>query len=317
MVLPYQAAVALDSSFGRAAERGTQAVELAQRHGWTDEPPVGVAYLVLAAVLTWQGRPEEAELWVQRAERTVRPEADPAAGVAALYFRGLVELVHGQDALAALQAAERQAGRLAAPHPLAKQVRLYLVRALVRLGEIEGAEQVIAGLSEQERDQGELRIVMAVLRLAQDDPHAALAALAPVLDGSAPVGCGASLVEAFLLEAIARDALGDKDTAGRALERALDRAEPEGALLAFLVNPAPGLLERHTRHRTTHAALIAEIQDRLAGDRSAPPPGDVSLNTVKTHTRNLYAKLGTHGRAEAVARARALGLLAPSALSAR
>ena len=40
----------------------------------------------------------------------------------------------------------------------------------------------------------------------------------------------------------------------------------------------------------------------------------VSRNTVKTHMRNLYAKLGTHRRAEAVARARALGLLAPSTL---
>jgi LuxR family maltose regulon positive regulatory protein len=39
----------------------------------------------------------------------------------------------------------------------------------------------------------------------------------------------------------------------------------------------------------------------------------VSLNTVKTHMRNLYAKLGTHRRAETVARARELGLLAPSA----
>jgi len=39
----------------------------------------------------------------------------------------------------------------------------------------------------------------------------------------------------------------------------------------------------------------------------------VSVNTVKTHVRNLYAKLGTHRRAEAVARARSLGLLAPSA----
>jgi LuxR family maltose regulon positive regulatory protein len=38
----------------------------------------------------------------------------------------------------------------------------------------------------------------------------------------------------------------------------------------------------------------------------------VSPNTVKTHIRNLYAKLGTHRRAEAVARARTLGLLAPS-----
>jgi len=37
----------------------------------------------------------------------------------------------------------------------------------------------------------------------------------------------------------------------------------------------------------------------------------ISPNTVKTHTRNLYAKLGTHSRAETVERARTLGLLAP------
>jgi LuxR family transcriptional regulator, maltose regulon positive regulatory protein len=36
----------------------------------------------------------------------------------------------------------------------------------------------------------------------------------------------------------------------------------------------------------------------------------VSVNTIKTHLRNLYAKLGCRGRAEAVARA--LSLLAPS-----
>ena len=43
----------------------------------------------------------------------------------------------------------------------------------------------------------------------------------------------------------------------------------------------------------------------------------VSHNTVKSHMRSLYAKLGTLHRAETVARARDLGLLAPSARSAR
>jgi len=118
----------------------------------------------------------------------------------------------------------------------------------------------------------------------------------------------------------------------------------------FLLHPVPGLLERHARHRTAHPALIADILSVLAGRGPAPPRAGprpplealseselrvlrylptnltapeianelyVSRNTVKTHMRNLYAKLGTHRRAEAVASARDLGLLAPSARSAR
>jgi LuxR family maltose regulon positive regulatory protein len=41
----------------------------------------------------------------------------------------------------------------------------------------------------------------------------------------------------------------------------------------------------------------------------------VSVNTVRTHMRHLFAKLNVHRRTEAVTQARALGLLAPSALS--
>ena len=110
----------------------------------------------------------------------------------------------------------------------------------------------------------------ALLRLAQDDPHAATVALAPVLAESAPVGWRSWLVEAFLLEAIARDALGDPAAAGRALEQAFDLAEPEGALLWFLLHPARGLLERHARQGTAHAALIARIMDLQAGNTPAP-----------------------------------------------
>jgi LuxR family maltose regulon positive regulatory protein len=38
----------------------------------------------------------------------------------------------------------------------------------------------------------------------------------------------------------------------------------------------------------------------------------ISLNTVKTHTRELYRKLGVTSQGEAVARAAALGLLEPA-----
>ncbi|HYB25064.1 MAG TPA: LuxR C-terminal-related transcriptional regulator [Solirubrobacteraceae bacterium] len=38
----------------------------------------------------------------------------------------------------------------------------------------------------------------------------------------------------------------------------------------------------------------------------------VSTNTIRTHLRHIYAKLGAHSRAEAVYRAREHGLVAPS-----
>ena len=350
VALAHQAAGVVTRSLPQAAELSRQAIDLAERHGWTDETAAGIAYMALGSVLAWQGRLDEAEAWLQRAERTVRAEAEPAAALAVQYIRGQLELARGRvaDALAAFRAAERLAGHLAAPRMLATPMRALLLLALVRLGETERAEQVLAELGEHDRDRGEIGVAAAMLRLAQDDPHAVTVALAPVLDGSAPVGWRSWLVEAFLLEAIARDALGDPAAAVRALERALDLAESDCGLLWFLLHPAPGLLERQARQRTAHAALIAEILDLLAGNRPAPPSAGprppleplsdseirvlrylpthlsapeiatelyVSTSTVKTHMRNLYAKLGAHRRAEAVESARALGLLAPSARS--
>jgi LuxR family maltose regulon positive regulatory protein len=270
------------------------------------------------------------------------------AALAVCYLRGILELARGRnaDALAAFQATERLAGRLAAPYLLVTRARALRLHTLVRHGETQRAEEALAALGDGDRDRGEMRIAAAGLWLAEDDPDAAIAELAPVVDESAPVTRPTWLVHAFMLEAIARDALGDPPAATRAVEHALDLAEPDGALAVFLLYPARDLLERHTRHRTAHAALLAQILDLLAGTPrgpsaagrlqplleplsdsetrvlrylpthlSAPEIGaelSVSTSTVKTHMRNLYAKLGVHSRAEAVQRARALSLLAPS-----
>lgn len=65
--------------------------------------------------------------------------------------------------------------------------------------------------------------------------------------------------------------------AGRALERGLDLAEPDGLLFPFLLHPAPELLERHVRQHTAHPALIRKIISVLGGrppaSQAAPAAG--------------------------------------------
>jgi LuxR family maltose regulon positive regulatory protein len=350
--LAYQSAIEASRSLPGAEEHSRQAIELAEQHGWSDDTAVGVASTALAGALAWQGRMDDAAAWLQRADLTVKPEAEAVAALAVQYIRGQLMLARGQaaDALATFGAAEQLAGLLAAPHPFARPVRAWLVHAMVRLGETERADKFLTGLDERERNSGGIRIATAALRLAQDRPDAALAVLGPVLDGSVRVGWQVWLTQAFLLAAMAGEGLGDIGAADDALERALDHAESDGALLWFLLHPVPELLDRHTGHRTAHAALIARIRGLLAAQPAGLPPAGqrplaeplsdselrvlrylptnltapeianelyVSRNTVKTHMRNLYAKLGTHRRAEAVDRARDLGLLAPGEKSFR
>jgi LuxR family transcriptional regulator, maltose regulon positive regulatory protein len=344
-------------SFLRGAQLSAQAIELAERHGWTAEPITGVAYLALGMALVAQGRLEEGERSLEQAERILRAEVEPAAAMRLHYARGLLEFVSGRPhaALGPFRAAERLANELVTQHTLARRLRSHVLQALVRLGETQRVDEALAGMDGPERDSWEMRNATAALRLAQDDPEAATVALAPVIDGSVSlVNAHLWEVQAFLLHAIARDALGDAAAARRALEHALDLAQPENLAFPFLLDPAPGLLERHRRLGTTHAAFISDILNLLAGRK--PTPGDgtqrdgreraerglreplshsevrvlrylptklsapeiadqlyLSVNTVKTHMRHVYDKLGVHRRHEAVERARDLGLLAPSA----
>jgi LuxR family maltose regulon positive regulatory protein len=359
--LAHGAVVASGRSWALGERRSRQAIELAQRHGWGEDQAAGLAYGELAAALNAQGRLEEAEPWLERARQTLRAEAEPAAALGLHFTRWALDTARGrhQEALADIQAADRLAGMLVTSHTLARPIRARILQTLLRLGQTERVETALAGLDEQERASAEMRITLALVRLIQHDPQAATTALAPVLDGSFPRVHPGGLVEAVLLEAIARDALGDQAAAGRALERALDLAQSDRILLRFLIHPAPELLERHARQRTAHAALIADILSLLArsggdgGTDSSPvrergpagiaPPSltlreslsqaetrvlrylptglsvteiadqlYLSVNTVRTHMRHIYDKLGAHRRHEAVEQARALGLLAPS-----
>jgi LuxR family maltose regulon positive regulatory protein len=152
-----------------------------------------------------------------------------------------------------------------------------------------------------------------------------------------------TLVETHLLAGIAHLALGDRNAAAAAAEAALAVAEPDRLIFPFVMTDAAELLDALPRHETAHGALLADIVDLLRGE-PAPSvdrerlsqleelsPSElrvlrylptnltrpeiaqelyVSINTVNTHIRNIYSKLGAGDRSSAVQRARQLRLLA-------
>jgi LuxR family transcriptional regulator, maltose regulon positive regulatory protein len=334
-------------SFTLARKRSTEAIEIAEAHGWGSEPIVTVPLAMMAFADVWQGRFDEAEHWLERAERALRAELDPAIGLLLRLIRGRLLAAQGrlEQAIDAFRAAERLQPMLGMQHGLTVAARMSLVLTQVRLGQTAAARETLAQMPESDRDWAEpfQRAAVASVHLADGDAQAAVDALAPVLDGSTRVVRETAVVQALLLDAMARDLLGDAPAAEAVLERALELAEPDALIWPFVMTPPGDLLERHPRHRTAHAALLSDILDVLAGSslrtRDVPElredlteaelrvlrflPSNLSapeiarelylsVSTVKTHMRHIYAKLGVHRRTEAVERARGLGLLGPS-----
>jgi len=146
--------------------------------------------------------------------------------------------------------------------------------------------------------------------LAEPDWQTAMAALAPLLD--IPRGNRASVVAAFMLGAIACEALGDPDAVGRAVERALGLAEADGILFPLLIQSDQAELSPSCEPLTQGEARVLRYLPSNLSAREIAAELYLSLNTVKTHQRHLYRKLDVRSRSQAVERARALGLLTPA-----
>ena len=159
----------------------------------------------------------------------------------------------------------------------------------------------------------------------------ALEALRDVRDVASRVVAAFTLVEAHLLAGIAHLQLGEQQAAAAAAEAALAAAEPDRLIFPFAMTGAADLLDALPRHETAHGALLTDIVDVLRG-ASAPSTGQerpdrnrtrtqpkraaraagylptnltrpeiarelyVSINTVNTHIRNIYSKLGARDR---------------------
>jgi LuxR family maltose regulon positive regulatory protein len=150
-----------------------------------------------------------------------------------------------------------------------------------------------------------------------------------------------NVIEILVLQALALRAGGDAHGALVPLEHALTLAEPEGYVRIFVDEgpPMASLLQavakrgvaptyvrellsafgRREDRAPIDQALIEPLSERelevlrlLATDLDGPDIARelvVSLNTVRSHTKNIYAKLGVNNRRAAVSRAAELDLL--------
>jgi LuxR family maltose regulon positive regulatory protein len=227
-------------------------------------------------------------------------------------------------------------------HGLTTRVNAWTIATQARLGLAGQARAALTALDGSQAGAGEIRNAAAVVLLAERDPAAARRELRVVLDGDVPVLSYLTRVEAHLLDALACRDLGDERASQEAAEQALDLAEPDRLILPFAMTGAWRLLETVPPHATAHAALITDILDAIPGarrDRLNQPPvlsveelsrselrvlrylptnltrreiaGElsVSVHTVDSHIRRIYAKLGTTDRTAAVERGRELRLL--------
>jgi LuxR family transcriptional regulator, maltose regulon positive regulatory protein len=328
----------------RAVERGQEAVALADRRGWAQAPQGFGGHLALAWACYHRGDLTAAGGHLERAALAAH---ERTAVAAAALVRSWLLASQGQPGagLAALrnEAVARAGTGWRPPRLLADLLAASQAGLLVAIGDPRAARTMLA-TADHARPSAEGAVAWARLQRADRDPAAAAATLAAFFqDDLAASAYPFVVLEARLLEAVVRAELGAHDQAAQSLEAALALAAPEGYRQVFLDGGAPvrALLARQLERGTQHPALVVDLVGELgqlaAIARAATTPlveplserermvlyylasvlstGEiaaelyVSPNTVKTHLKSIYRKLGVTRRREAVNRARQLGLL--------
>ncbi|HEX3957031.1 MAG TPA: LuxR C-terminal-related transcriptional regulator [Trebonia sp.] len=331
-------------SFALARQRCEEAIALAAGHDWDCEAVIAPALATLAGVLVWTGEFDHGQQWLDRARQATQSGGEPGIRLLLHLVAGNLQAARGRNELAVAEfgaAVQVQAG-MAGEHALRMRVTGSAVATQARLGDPERARATLAALDSRHHASPEIRNAAAVIRLAEHDPAAARRELQPVFTRTAPVLPNLTLVEAHLLDALACAGLGDRAAARQALEQALNLAEPDRLILPFAMTGGWKLLADLPPGGTSHAALVADILDAVRDGAPAtattPAPvlaealspselrvlrylptnltrpeiaGElsVSVNTVSTHIRKIYAKLGATDRSTAVQRGRELRLL--------
>ncbi len=306
--------------------------------GWHPSP---AALVALAWVHLEHGELRETRSLLKQADSALAECPDKLIGSLACLVAARCSLAEGRAGLAAQFVARARAG-WAVPAWLGQQLSLAESRAHAAAGDIRpalaAAEQAGPG------DSAEAAVVLAHAWLAAKDVGNARRALAPVLAARSPAPDRVHL-QAWLADARLSYDSGDRARAQRSLASALRLAGRDQLRLPLLMERGwiGPVLQHAPAVADAHRDLLAPVPNIDQHPATVTVPGQpvtlvvepltkrerevlrnvsamlstteiasqmyISVNTVKSHLKSTYRKLGAAHRGEAVRRARQLGLI--------
>ncbi|MCP2245837.1 LuxR C-terminal-related transcriptional regulator [Lentzea aerocolonigenes] len=322
-----------------AARQAGEALEFAAEKGWQSHFVCALAYTLVGVQAYLRLDDARAVELAGRAVLALGDRPDPATSLAVSTLDAAVSFPTAGDPRAVVGRVREQwqdvAGRQVVPPVIA-----HIAPAVQRIALRSGDEQWASAMPEQVEAMfgpcGEQAVLRAVVHTHHARVSQARKAVEPLLSGDLPALAVPTVVDGWLLEAVLVDRSGDQRRAHEAVTRALAAAEPVGALRPFLNagKPVRDLLARGAGRfgrlesfaTTTMTALPAastastdvltsrerDLLLELPSMRTTEEIADslfVSVNTVKTHLRGIYRKLGVNQRRDAVLAARRLGLI--------
>ncbi|MFE0024957.1 LuxR C-terminal-related transcriptional regulator [Amycolatopsis sp. NPDC059021] len=320
-------------------ERTGAARQLARARGWDETERCALLYAILGAAAYERLDDERARRFAGRADRLLPPEVEPTTELFAVTLKAAVEFGDAEDPHAIVETLRGLGKRLAA-ETLAPSLVAYTApieqRLALRVGEPTWAAEVIERHRHLLAPYAEHALLIASLHVHRGKTGAARRRLQPVLDGQIRPLVAHTLIDAWLLEALLADQACELNRAHEAISRALDLATAPRALRPFhtagrhireLLVRGSGRFGRADEFADTVLRMLPadsvapvdpltcrelELLTELPSMRTTEQIADslfVSVNTVKTHLRGIYRKLGVNHRRDAVVAARRRGLL--------
>lgn len=344
--LTHLAANAADlGDFVDMREWAEQAIAFATARGWANAPRLADAY----AVAAWAGcqmlERDVAAAYSELAATLVTGDVAPDVELATTAVGAIVAFDAGlnrRDELVRLREQWwRVDGKRLSPALVAFVCGAEQQMAL-RIGEASWASHVVERAARRLGEAGDTLVLRAVMHSHAGRDTAARRALTPVLTREVACHGVTSHIVGWLLAAQQADDAGEPARAFEAVTCALDLAAPRRAKRDLAHAPAV-VVRLLIRNRGRFGAHESFVQELLAALQVAGPGADgalpsggtltgremgllrdlpsllsldeiaranvVSVNTVKTHLKAVYRKLGVSSRRGAVDRARELGLL--------